>query len=1060
MQRPNSCVGCPLQDSGKAISFMQPEGSGSNGVLFVAEALGAKEALDGLPLRPNAPAGSILAGIIRRLAGHERNHFLFSNTIWCQPGPSNWLDGAPYEYAAIEHCQQYNKELISKRRPRAIVALGAIPTRTITGMHGYNQGIKLVRGYQLFSNRPEYFVDEAPIPVVPTYHPSFLLRASKTRSKEKDVAAKVEKAEGGMSLSGVMMRDIELALSIAKHGPLIRPEIETVKGNRDTMDILIKEFELHPEWPLYWDIETPRSLDKADDESEIDSLQAQVKQIQFGYNKERGFVFPGFEAEYVKEGTRKLLGQRNRRMFTWNGWGFDDKVVMGHHQVPILGINIDLMSAWSWLQPDLPKGLQFVASFFAPEIGPWKHLAFDAEDIYGTYDVVSLAYNHEGIFSALEKRGLMNSYERHVLMLRPEMVMASNRGFPVDKERHDEFGKEVKTEIDKITNKINTLIPEELLNLEPKRKKKENSVPEYGYVNTPKQILEHLDSAGIPKNGSDRITLTETISFDGENGTGGETEEMETRTVHYVRRNVSVFNKQTLELDKVLRWCRLVPFSAGSSQQKIRYIEYRRAEEVEGRIKGYTLNWNEDGSRSKHSIKPQDRATAERLAKYKVPKVRNKMKEMKDNTGAKELEKLYKDTGDPVFHLLVDIGKLNKLYGTYYKGWKIVDGAVHTTFGLANTGTGQLVSTEPNIQNCPRHSDLAQAFRKCIKALPNKILIEIDKKSFHAQTLALAARDKAYARLSAIDVHSFMTAHRLNLPEAKNLLSWSDKDMSDWFSLMKKSKTVYKAESVPNYPDGLTFKQIRDYKSKRVILGIGFCQGAQSIFEQNPEGYKDKKEVQSFLDLVKELFGGIFKFHVEITQLAHKQTHLISKWGYIRRFYDVFKWNPQKWNQRTGSMGDWEHGDDYEAAVAFFPANHAFGMIKEEMLRLAGYRLDLNQPFLATHVSEQGLDGYFKERPKTTEEWEETLAQYAKDLLVYNKENEDLLKKYGFVNQIHDSIIYHCNKNLSDRCLEDSLRIMRDKCLVLKDEVMCPDGFFVDAEASIGPDWASMEPVS
>jgi len=38
-----------------------------------------------------------------------------------------------------------------------------------------------------------------------------------------------------------------------------------------------------------------------------------------------------------------------------------------------------------------------------------------------------------------------------------------------------------------------------------------------------------------------------------------------------------------------------------------------------------------------------------------------------------------------------------------------------------------------------------------------------------------------------------------------------------------------------------------------VILGIGFA-GAQSIFEQNPESYKDKKEVQVFLDLFKDIF--------------------------------------------------------------------------------------------------------------------------------------------------------------------------------------------------------------
>jgi len=944
-------------------------------------------------------------------------------------------------------------------------------------MHGYNQGIKLLRGYQLFANRPEYFVDGKPLPVIATYHPSFLLRASKTRSKDaKEGVAptgKVEKAEGGMALSGVVMRDIQQALAIAASGPLVKPKMECIKGSREVMDNLIRDYANHPEWPLYWDIETPRSIDKADDESEIDSIQAQVTQIQFGHNKEQGFVFPGFDALYVKEGTRRLLSNRNRRMLTWNGWNFDNKVVMGHHGIPILGIDIDLMSAWSWLQPDLPKGLQYSTSFFAPEIGPWKHLAFDAEDIYGMYDVISLAYCDEGIFEALDRRGLRNSYDRHVLMLRPEMVLASHRGFPVDKEKHDEFGQHVKSKIDGIAEQIRELVPEELCNVEPRRKKK-GQVAEYGYINTPKQVERFLLPDGNPIDGSDRVVLVEQIPVEDESGddeegtneTPNEHGVPEFREVHviYTRRPCEVFNPQTLETTSVVRWCRLLPFSVGSPQQKIKYIEYRRKEEIAGRLAGYTLSWPEvvtkedentyvPGSRKKHTIKSQSQADAERLSKYKVPQVKNKMKELKDNTGAKELEKLYKETGDLVFRLLVEIGKLKKLYGTYYKGWNVIDGGVHTTFGLADTGTGQLSSVDPNVQNAPKHGDLAKVFRTCVKARSGKVLIEIDKKSFHAQTLALAARDKAYARLSAIDVHSFMTAHRLKLKEAKDLLSWSDKDMNDWFSMMKADeKTIYKAEAVPNIPDGLTFQQVRDYKSKRVILGIGFCQGAGSILDQNPESYKDKREVQTFLDLFGDLFPDVRKFQAEITKLAHKQTYLISKWGYIRRFYDVFKWNSKKWNEFAGSMGDWEHGDEFEAAVAFLPANHAFGMIKEEMLRIAGYRIE-GMPFPADYNWENGPIVC------SAAEWKAEVDRYTKDGMVFKKREEDLFEKYGFVNQIHDALIYHCDKSLADKCLEDSLRIMREPCLVLADEVMCPNGFFVDAEAMMGEDWAHMNKV-
>jgi uracil-DNA glycosylase family 4 len=1038
---------------------MSPEGLGSSGVLIVSDQLGAREAQDSLPLRPNSPSGSVFQGIIRRISGLDRSQLLLSNTIWCQPGAGNWLDGAPYEASAIEHCQQYNRKLIADRRPRAIVALGAIPTRTITGMAGYNQGIKLIRGYILQSSRPEYFVDGKPIPVIATYHPSFLLRGSKTRSKDKEaqsggMGGKVEKAQGGMTLAGVVTRDIELALNIAKVGFRGYRKFNVIKGDRNVMDNIIRLAEEHPEWDLAWDIETPRSIASADDESEIDVIKTDVHQIQFAFDQTTGYVFPGFRTEWVKEGSRRLLAGRNRKL-TWNGWKFDDRVVAGHGLV-INGENVDLMAAWSWIQPDLPKGLQFATSFYAPDLAPWKHKAggfgedvpwADAKEIadmdyYGTCDVISLHMDAEGIFSVMDQRGLRNSFNRHVLMLRPEMILASKRGFPIDEEKHKIFGEKILSRAEEINTQIQSLIPEAILNLEPKRKKK-GAVAEYGYVNTPKQLLSFLDLSGNPVDGSGRIVITESVPVLGDDGEPVVPEQLEERKVVYSKRDVEVFNKQTLDVERLSRWCRIIPFSVGSGPQKIKYIEYKHNEEV-----------------AKRMAKGQSRSDAERLTKYQVPKVRDKKdKELKDNTGAKEMEKLAKATGDPVFGMLVEISKLKKFGGTYYTGLKeqIRSGYIHSTFNLADTATGQLSSTEPNVQNFPKHGDLAKEFRMAICAKPGKRLIEIDKKSFHAQTLAFEAKDHAYARLSAIDVHSYMTAFRLKLPEAKDLMSWSDKDLKLWIKEKKNDTRLYPAEAIPNYTSGCTFQQVRDYKSKRVILGIGFSQGARSIYEQNPESYKSAKEVQEFLDLFSETFPQVRKYQKEITQLAHKQTYLISRWGYIRRFYDVFKWDSSKWNKFTNSMGDWSQGDDFESAVAFFPANDAFGMIKEEMLRSAGYRLG-SEPFLRTHIETQRDGGYFEDRPMTDAEWKNELERYyeAKKMLAV-KESEDYFQKYNFINQIHDSLIFHTDVNLVEKCLEDELTIMREPCLSLTDPEMAPNGLFVDAEPKVGENWADYD---
>ena len=326
--------------------------------------------------------------------------------------------------------------------------------------------------------------------------------------------------------------------------------------------------------------------------------------------------------------------------------------------------------------------------------------------------------------------------------------------------------------------------------------------------------------------------------------------------------------------------------------------------------------------------------------------------------------------------------------------------------------------------------------------------------------MAREAKDKEYARLAAIDVHSYNAAWRLKLPEAPKLLGWSDKDMKEWFSAKKKESFIYKSEACVAYPDGMTFEQVRDFKTKKVGLGINFCQGAASIYEQNPEGYKNKKEVQEVLDMFYETFPKIKIFQNEISQLAHKQGYLITRWGYIRRFNDVLKWDPNKWNMFTGSMGDWGHGDDFEACVAFPVANDAFGMLKEEMLWAGGFKLTVS-----SHVEFADKNKYiegqgnipFRQTPMELSQLDLYL-QLKK--LWPSKDSEDLLEKYGFCNQIHDSLFFHCDISLRDKCIEDILGIMREPCMTLSDPEMCPNGLFVDADVKVGPDWTNMKGVS
>lgn len=192
----------------RPMRIIQPEGSGACGVCLMGEAGGAQEQAEGMPFRPYAEAGSVLAAALRPIGVHRQN-YLITNTVWWQP-PNNWLAGAPWEFEAREMCRPWNQEIIRKARIKCLVALGATAFQELTGLTDF--GVLTNRGYVFQASK-----DYAGLPVVYTYHPSFLARGSKEKNQE--TGGKTEKVEGGgMALLSVLIRDIRLARGIALRG--------------------------------------------------------------------------------------------------------------------------------------------------------------------------------------------------------------------------------------------------------------------------------------------------------------------------------------------------------------------------------------------------------------------------------------------------------------------------------------------------------------------------------------------------------------------------------------------------------------------------------------------------------------------------------------------------------------------------------------------------------------------------------------------------------------------------------------------------------------------------
>lgn len=107
--------------------------------------------------------------------------------------------------------------------------------------------------------------------------------------------------------------------------------------------------------------------------------------------------------------------------------------------------------------------------------------------------------------------------------------------------------------------------------------------------------------------------------------------------------------------------------------------------------------------------------------------------------------------------------------------------------------------------------------------------------------------------------------------------------------------------------------------------GIGFGMGARKLYDMNKGSFKNMREAEQVRDVMRGLFPEVFKFQDAIVEQAHRDKKLVSPFGYVRRFWEAMTYKPGK-----GLVG----GEDAEKVKAYLPANTAFAVKKNAMLRL------------------------------------------------------------------------------------------------------------------------------
>lgn len=985
-------------------TLIRPEGRGTSRLLVMGEAAGVHENRDRLPFRPYAQSGSILERALRE-KGIPRHTLTITNAVLWQPH-ANLLAGTNFEMSARRMCRSANQELLRKSEARAILALGKTAFEELTGISEVK--IHNGRGF-IYPALPEY----GSLPVILTYHPSFIARGSGKGKDEEAGGAKVKKAEGGgMSLFGAFKRDVGLAFEVARGGvPLREPLTSIYNPPASVWEAAFNRALADPSIFIIYDFETAYSLILSGDEEGYTELGSDgfedsergeaaeklsekramdITQVQFTLTDkplEALIADWGPEAEYW---TKQFMSLPNPKLDV-NG-RFFDRHLLRTIQSPMNGKFYDLQSMWAHLQPDLPRNLQFIASFFTSQYGAWKHLMGVDMEEYGKHDVIRPWMCLQGMrrlmqrmrHPAPEALDLWTAYETLTRDLEEKCLdRYSSRGVPINRDKQFRLGAKLSAISKELISDIQPLIPDELLPVAGGKEGYVGAPPPFAAIQ--RERLAVLNSQmkslktelrGLAK----RLKLGKLVFKSGDKFNIPQPEEIpslfsEDQTpfrdyprlaaaiaeatrlrdhgpdedewisaegteeeVTFVRRSLLVKQEDGTYAEE-RRWAALGDFNPNSSQQVIKWIEWNRKREFQKLTEEYAAKGKEV---------PKTRIEA---IKWKVPTMKDPYTdELRETTGKAAILKLAKKVNDSVIIKGVQAREVRKLMGTYVGTekaptlWTPAPGEffIHPEFSTY-TGTWQLSSKRPNALNYPKHNKTwFEEVRSIVDTshlpadMEDRCVLEGDYKAFHVLTTGFEANAPRYMRMARLDMHSFFAATQLlRLYRADELERDSDANLKRLYKELRKDPRLF---------NGKTFDQIRDTKAKPTGLGIGFGMQPGTLYRNNEESFEDEDDAKRTWRDYMALWPEIERWQREVVEEADRNGYLLSRHGGIRWFHCVYHKAPLRPGQRVrpGTMaretshGTWilTPGDDHESAIAYRPANDAFGMIRGAYLRI------------------------------------------------------------------------------------------------------------------------------
>lgn len=293
-----------------------------------------------------------------------------------------------------------------------------------------------------------------------------------------------------------------------------------------------------------------------------------------------------------------------------------------------------------------------------------------------------------------------------------------------------------------------------------------------------------------------------------------------------------------------------------------------------------------------------------------IPKKRGEDREALEAKTLRKFGKRY-----PIFLDIWNARKRHKLISTY--NWDLDgEGRTHTTYGF-HPSTWRKSSRNPNLQNIPIRSELADAFRRTLIAPSGCVLVEADAAAIEAVLVGYAARSPRYIAAAKAGIHDIFMSHvRAHREGGRGI------DVALPYEQLVAACRAAKKEDASR----TLSEQIRD-TCKRTIHGTNYGLTPYGMHDEYPDEFPTQKVATELQEFYLDLFPEIKEWMRETRERADRQTFLDNHFQYRHYFFSVFQWD--------NAYKKWRLGTDGKRCIAFTPQSDASAIQTEDLLTLA-----------------------------------------------------------------------------------------------------------------------------